>query len=109
MPTIDRLQHIRYLETSLRYLSTCYESLESSRPWLVYWILNSAQLLNFKFDNDLLDNVTDFLRKCRDDNGGFAGSPGQLPHLAPTYAAVNALCIIGTPNAFNTINRFYLQ
>ena len=29
----------------------------------------------------------------------------QLPHLAPTYAAVNALCIIGTEEAYKVINR----
>ena len=35
----------------------------------------------------------------------FAGGPGQLPHLAPTYASVMALCTIGTEEAFNAINR----
>jgi len=33
------------------------------------------------------------------------GGPGQWSHLAPTYAAVNALCIVGTDEAFNSINR----
>ena len=31
-----------------------------------------------------------------------------LAHLAPTYAAVNALAIIGTPAAYNVINRALL-
>jgi len=34
------------------------------------------------------------------------GGPGQLPHLAPTYAAVCALCIIGTEQAYESIDRF---
>lgn len=34
------------------------------------------------------------------------GGPGQWSHLAPTYAAVNALCIIGTEESFNSINRY---
>ncbi|CAB1342582.1 unnamed protein product [Coregonus sp. 'balchen'] len=37
--------------------------------------------------------------------GGFSGGPGQAAHLAPTYAAVNALCIIGTQEAYNVIDR----
>lgn len=32
----------------------------------------------------------------------------QLPHLAPTYAAVSALCIIGTEEAYDVINRHTL-
>jgi protein farnesyltransferase subunit beta len=30
---------------------------------------------------------------------------GQEAHLAPTYAAVNALCILGTEEAYQVINR----
>ena len=29
--------------------------------------------------------------------GGFAGSPGQSPHLLPTYASVCTLAIVGHP------------
>lgn len=32
-----------------------------------------------------------------------------MAHLAPTYAAVNALVIIGTEEAYNVINRKKLQ
>lgn len=37
--------------------------------------------------------------------GGFGGGPGQFPHLAPTYAAVNALVILGTEEAYKVIDR----
>lgn len=43
--------------------------------------------------------------KCRSPSGGFAGGPGQFPHLAPTYAAVNSLCIIGTERAYEAIDK----
>ena len=35
------------------------------------------------------------------------GGPGQMPHLAPTYAAVCALCILGRfwTKAYNVIDR----
>lgn len=105
LPTIHRIQHIKYLEASLRSLSSNYECLDSSRPWMVYWILNAAHLLNFRFPDDLLTRVIAFLIKCRSSSGGFAGGPGQIAHLATTYAACNALCIIGTPSAYDAIDK----
>lgn len=89
----------------LRSLSTNYECLDSSRPWLIYWILNAAHLLNSRFPDDLLSRVVNFLVKCRSKDGGFGGGPGQVPHLATTYGAVNALCIIGTSDAYDAINK----
>lgn len=105
LPSIHRLQHIKFLETMLHKLSTNYECLDSSRPWLIYWILNAAHLLNFRFPDDLLLRVVKFLVKCRSKNGGFGGGPGQIPHLATTYGSVNALCIIGTTEAYDAIDR----
>ncbi|XP_069773492.1 protein farnesyltransferase subunit beta isoform X2 [Narcine bancroftii] len=51
------------------------------------------------------NHICEFLARCQNPNGGFGGGPGQEPHLAPTYAAVNALCIIGTEEAYDIINR----
>ncbi|MEQ2171034.1 hypothetical protein GOODEAATRI_006511, partial [Goodea atripinnis] len=50
--------------------------------------------------------VCQFLAHCQSPTGGFAGGPGQHAHLAPTYAAVNALCIIGTEEAYSVIDRY---
>lgn len=105
LPNIHRLQHIKFLETKLRTLTTYYECLDSSRPWLIYWILNAAHLLNFRFPDELLSRVIKFLIKCRSKDGGFGGGPGQIAHLATTYGAVNALCIIGTQAAYDAINK----
>jgi len=46
-----------------------------------------------------------FLSKCQNKNGGFGGGPDQISHLAPTYAAINALIMCGTEYAYNIINR----
>lgn len=54
----------------------------------------------------LLSSVCQFLSRCQSATGGFTGGPGQHAHLAPTYAAVNALCIIGTEEAYNIIDRY---
>ena len=34
-----------------------------------------------------------------------AGGPGQLPHLAPTYAAILALSSLGTEAAYRVVDR----
>ena len=40
-------------------------------------------------------DVANFLASCQHGDGGFGGGPQQLPHLAPTYAAVAALATLG--------------
>jgi prenyltransferase beta subunit len=70
LPYFYRKEHIRFLERSLRFLSTGYECLDSSRPWLCYWILQSAHLLNFKFSSEILADVVQFLSNCRSPLGG---------------------------------------
>ena len=73
-------------------------------------------------------SIAQFLKKCQSSIGGFGGTcltnksfeslyfntveivfclggPMQYAHLAPTYAAVNALCIIGTKEAYDVIDR----
>lgn len=102
---LNRIEHHKYLDSMLRTLPLHYQCLDSSRPWCVYWILQSAQLLSFTFDEQTLDGVVQFLTKCRAPTGGFGGGPGQYAHLAPTYAAVNSLCIIGTKEAYEAIDR----
>jgi protein farnesyltransferase subunit beta len=54
-------------------------------------------------------SVVEFLRRCQSSTGGFGGGPGQIPHLAPTYAAVLTLCEIGTREAYDAIDRVSLQ
>uniref|UniRef100_Q0VFT7 Protein farnesyltransferase subunit beta n=1 Tax=Xenopus tropicalis TaxID=8364 RepID=Q0VFT7_XENTR len=102
---LEREPHTHYLRKGLRYLSDSYECLDSSRPWLCYWIVHSMGLLDEPIPESLASDVCQFLTRCQDPNGGFCGGPGQQPHLAPTFAAVNALCTIGTEEAFDVINR----
>uniref|UniRef100_A0AAX7TRA5 Protein farnesyltransferase subunit beta n=1 Tax=Astatotilapia calliptera TaxID=8154 RepID=A0AAX7TRA5_ASTCA len=77
----------------------------TSRPWLCFWILHSLELLQEPIPAAVASDVCQFLARCQSPTGGFAGGPGQHAHLAPTYAAVNALCIIGTDEAYNVIDR----
>nr|KAF6484493.1 farnesyltransferase, CAAX box, beta [Rousettus aegyptiacus] len=102
---LQREKHFHYLKRGLRQLTDAYECLDASRPWLCYWILHSLELLDEPIPQMVATDVCHFLELCQSPEGGFGGGPGQYPHLAPTYAAVNALCIIGTEEAYDIINR----
>ena len=53
---------------------------------------------NFSSNSDSLSKMTvkQFLELCQSKSGGFAGGPLQMPHLATTYAAMNAIAILGS-------------
>ncbi|KAK2419686.1 Prenyltransferase family protein [Trifolium repens] len=105
MLEVQRDKHIEYLTKGLHYLGSNFSSLDANRPWLCYWIIHSIALLGEFIDDELEDNTVDFLNRCQDPNGGYAGGPGQMPHLATTYAAVNTLITLGGDKALASINR----
>ncbi|KAI3409369.1 Protein farnesyltransferase subunit beta (FTase-beta) [Psidium guajava] len=102
---IQRDSHIEYLTNGLRRLAPSFGALDASRPWLCYWIIHSLALLGEPVDAELKDNVIGFLSRCQDPSGGYGGGPGQLPHLATTYAAVNSLITLGGSRSLSSINR----
>lgn len=71
----------------------------------MYWAVHALELLEVKLNEQEAENIIDFLKRCQNPAGGFGGGPGQYSHLAPTYAAVNALAIVGTKEAYDVINR----
>ncbi|KAL6136321.1 hypothetical protein ACLB2K_061617 [Fragaria x ananassa] len=89
----------------LGILPASFSSLDANRPWMCYWILHSLALLGAPVEDGLKNIIIDFLRRCQDKNGGFGGGPGQMPHLATTYAAVSALITLGGRRALSSINR----
>lgn len=109
----NRAEHAAYLLSGLGVLAGGYVSLDSSRPWLCYWISHSLELLGegYGLSGEAANDVASFLGRCQSPSGGFAGGPvpGQIPHLAPTYAAINTLVTIGTPAALGTLNRAGLK
>lgn len=105
IPSLNREQHVKYLLKGLSNLPSSFECLDASRPWICYWILHALYLLDAKLDDNLTDNVIKFLNDCQIESGGFAGGPGQQAHLAPTYAAINALCTLDCDRALKIIRR----
>jgi len=106
-----RGNHLNFLEKSLFNLGSSYATLDSSRPWLVYWITQSIALLGYQ---DLLKKhamiIANFLKACvNQQTGGYGGSPGSIAHLATTYAAINALVSLKSRDALETIDRERLR
>ncbi|XP_076240032.1 protein farnesyltransferase subunit beta-like [Calliopsis andreniformis] len=108
-PILRRRKLTEMLTKSLTHLNDNYEHLDCSRVWLCFWILHSLDILGKRLEDDEYSKIINFVAKCQSPEGGFGGGPGQYPHLASTYAAVNTLCIIGTPEAYQIIDRKALK
>ncbi|KAK8783654.1 hypothetical protein V5799_009983 [Amblyomma americanum] len=104
-PLLQRERHVAFLMKGLSHLPQGYQDLDASRPWLCYWILHAIELLDVQLYSEMKLSVANFLGRCQHPDGGFGGGPDQQAHLAPTYAAVNALCILGCEEAYKVINR----
>ena len=51
-PTLRRDKTITFLLRGLKHLSDGFQCLDASRPWLVYWIIHSLELLNVSVQGD---------------------------------------------------------
>eukprot|EP00250_Pteridium_aquilinum_P011539 c20137_g1_i1 orf=51-1544(+) len=100
-----RVEHAEFCLKGLTQLGPAYCVLDANRPWLCYWILHSLALLGEQIDVEIGTRVVDFLSHCQDPHGGYGGGPGQMPHLATTYAAVFTLVTVGGDYALASINR----
>lgn len=107
--SFDRSLHIRYLMGALEGLGPRFVSLDASKPWLIYWILHSLDLLGHQVDDVVKSRAVSTLHSCQHPDGGYSGGYRQVAHLAATYAAVHALALIGTDQAFESIDKSKLD
>ncbi|XP_057372129.1 protein farnesyltransferase subunit beta-like [Daphnia carinata] len=105
LPLLNRLPIVDFVKHGLSRLSTSYECLDASRTWVCYWNLHSLELLEASIPDETKEAVISFLNLCQSPTGGFGGGPFQYSHLAPTYAAVNALVILQSDVAYKIIDR----
>lgn len=104
---LNRRKTIEYLSRGLGKLGSGYKSLDCSRTWICYWIINSFNLLSAEMHitYNLQNSLIEFLKTCQHKNGGFGGGPYQYAHMAATFGAIMALISIGTNDAYNIIDR----
>lgn len=117
-----RGQHVAYALEGVRGLNEGYQGLDASRPWLCYWTIHTLDILGALTDeptdkdeprarswfgtDDIPDKLESFLLgHCQHPRGGFQGGPGQLAHVAPTYAATNAIMALGSRRCYDAVNR----
>jgi len=104
VPRLERLRHIAFLHKSLKPLPPPYVAADASRPWMFYWALAGLSAMGediSRYSEPLLSTV----RPIQNATGGFGGGNGQMSHLAPTYAILLALAMIGGEEAFEIIDR----
>ncbi|GAA5859481.1 hypothetical protein JCM1840_004634 [Sporobolomyces johnsonii] len=95
-PLLQKSTHTAFLTRLLKApLPAGFTGLDASRPWLLYWTLHSLALFDGELDASARARVVETLKHCQNPDGGFGGGPGQLSHLAPSYAAVCALAYTG--------------
>lgn len=99
-PLLQKSSHLNFLTRLLiKELPAGFTGLDASRPWLLYWCLHSLALLEGELDLGSRMRVANTLEFCQGGGvegiGGFGGGPGQLGHLAPSFAAVESLSYAG--------------
>ena len=66
-PVLNRQKTVAFLKKGLQDLSEGYECLDASRPWLVYWIVHSLELLGEmeNISDELKSSIVQFLANCQ--------------------------------------------
>lgn len=62
-PVLHKENHMNYIKSHMFLLPETYECLDSSRPWLCYWLCQSLALLNCELSVTEKSNVVSFLSK----------------------------------------------
>lgn len=105
--TLSRKKHIESLIKGLtKELPQHFDKCVPGQTWLVFWITHSLTLLEQQqVVVSAKDDIIEFMRECSHPEGGYGGGPGQIAHLATTYAAVNALITTSSIEALESIER----
>lgn len=104
VPRLDRERHIAFLHKSLKKLPSGYVAADASRPWMFYWALNGLATLGEDV-SVYKERIINTVRPIQNASGGFGGGNGQMSHLAPTYAILLSLAIVGGTEAYDLIDR----
>lgn len=107
---LNRKKHIaRLVEALTCELPKEFEKLVPAQTWTIYWITHSLNLLGQQqFLKTITSEVIKFISECAHEAGGYGGGPGQIAHLATSYAAVNALITLDDEQALESMDRVNL-
>ena len=95
-------KHLEYVNWVLHELGQYTIHFEYAQPWLHFYVAHVANMLGSPLKEDDAVKMRQALKNCFSQ--GFGGGFGQLPHLAPTYAAFLAVLELG-PMAYDILDR----
>ena len=101
---LDRKRHKAFLRKSLKGLPAAYVAADASRPWMFYWAMAGLSTMGADV-SEYREQMVSTCRQIQNLTGGFGGGNGQMSHLAPTYAIVLALSIMGDKECLDLIDR----
>lgn len=104
VPHLDRRRHVDFLHKSLKRLPAGYVAMDASRPWMFYWVLSGLAAMG-EDPSQYRERLISTVRPIQNPGGGFGGGNGQMSHLAPTYAILLSLVMVGGEEAFEVIDR----
>lgn len=105
---LDKDFHKKYLDSPFYHqLPPGMVALDASTPWLIYWIANGSRVLNQNWlETESQRRIQEKVFRVNPHGGPFGGGVGQLPHLAGTYAIINALSVCdNVDGCWDKINR----
>lgn len=104
VPHLTRDRHIKFLHKSLMQLPAGYVAADASRPWMFYWALTALSTMGEDVSS-YRPRLISTVRPIQNATGGFGGGNGQMSHLAPTYAILLSLAIVGGEDALDLVDR----
>lgn len=104
VPHLDCKRHIAFLQKSLQPLPAAFVGADASRPWMFYWALNGMATMGENISS-YRKRLISTVRPLQSPDGGFGGGNGQMAHLAPTYAVLLSLVVVGGEEAMEVIDR----
>jgi len=102
VPRLEREDHVDFLRTAIQ--DARFIPYDASRPWIVYWSLTGLNLLDENVET-YRKRVAETFAPSQNPGGGFGGGHGQLSHIAPSYAAVLSLAMVGGSESLDMIDR----
>ncbi|KAH8725071.1 terpenoid cyclases/protein prenyltransferase alpha-alpha toroid [Phaeosphaeriaceae sp. PMI808] len=104
IPKLQRERHAKMLKKAVEDYPAQFAQMDASRPWMVYWSLQSMTALGLDI-HPYQKRVAHTFSLAQHPTGGYGGGYGQLPHLACTYASVLSLAIAGGKDTYESIDR----
>lgn len=102
VPMLQRNEHVNFLKNAIQ--DARYIPYDASRPWIVYWSLTGLSLLGQEVQT-YHPRVVETFSVSQNPGGGFGGGHGQLSHIAPSYAAILSLVMVGGSESLDVIDR----